>query len=258
MVDLFDEVEEQLRSDRYKRLALKSAPWIAGLLVAVLVAVAAVWGWREYRERTEAKASAQYSQALDAFEAGRTAEADKLWGEVAKSKAGAYRSLAMQQQGGMRLADGQTAEAVKLFDQAAEAAPNPIIADAARLKSAFALLDSAPYKDLEARLSPLTQDGRPYRVEAREALAFAKLMAGDLTGARSDFAVLRLMTEASPGMKARAEAAQNLIDSGSAKAVPQAVKAAVALPPPIPLQPGAPIPGLTAPAAPQQSGPAPK
>ena len=80
--------------------------------------------------------------------------------------------------------------AVALLDQAAEAAPDPVIGDAARLKSAFALLDTAPYKDVEARLTPLMKDGRPYRVQAREALAFAKLMAGNAAGARDDFTVI--------------------------------------------------------------------
>ncbi|MDP3176199.1 MAG: tetratricopeptide repeat protein [Phenylobacterium sp.] len=254
MVDLFEEVEEQLRSDRYKQLAFKSLPWVLGLLLAAAIAALAVWGWREHHARQTAKASEEYALALTEFEAGQVDKADRRWGEVAKLSPKSYRSLALQQQGGIRLSQGKVADAVKLFDQAADAAPNPVIGDVARLKSAFALLDSAPYKDMEARLTPLTQDGRPYRVEAREALAFAKLMAGDLAGARSDFAVLRLMTEASSGMKARAEAAQSLIDSGSAKVVPAAVKAALALPPPVQLPPGAQIPGLAAPVAPQQPG----
>ena len=80
-----------------------------------------------------------------------------------------------------------TAGAVRFYDEAAQAAPDPVIADAARLKSAFALLDTASLKDLEGRLKPLTQDGRPYRIQAREALAFAKLKAGDFNGARGDF-----------------------------------------------------------------------
>ena len=50
----------------------------------------------------------------------------------------------------------------------------------------------------------------------------------------------------------RARAAISLIDSGSAKLVPAVAKAALALPPPVPLAPGAAIPGLT---APQQQDP---
>src|SRR5690606_11643624 len=93
--------------------------------------------------------------ALDAFNQGKTDEAFRIWGEVAKSPSKAYRTLALMQQGGMRMSARDTAGAVKFFDEAAAAAPNDVVADAARLKSAFALLDTASLKDMEARLNPL-------------------------------------------------------------------------------------------------------
>ncbi|WP_374533853.1 tetratricopeptide repeat protein [Phenylobacterium sp.] len=247
MVDVFDEVEEELRSERYKSIAFKILPWLAGILVVALVAALAVWGYQHFRSQAAAEASEKYAQAIEAFNGGKRDDAIRLWGEVAQGKSKAYKSLALQHLGGLKLIDNKPAEAVKLFDEAAEAAPSDIIGDVARLKSAFALLDTAPYKDLEARLTPLTAEGRPYRAEAREALAFAKLMAGDLAGARSDFVVISLMADAGQDARQRAEAAKALIDSGSAKAIPGAVKAALALPPPVQLPPAAALP-----AAPQQ------
>ena len=254
MVDLFEEVEEQLRSDRYKTLALKVLPWIGAALASALVAALAIWGWQTYTARGIAKASDQYAQALEAFSQGRNDEAFRIWGEVAKSPSKGYRSLALMQQGGIRLADGKTDEAVKLFDAAAEAAPTPLIQDAARLKSAFALLDTAPYPAMEERLKPLLEDGRPYRVQAREALGFAKLMKGDVAGARGEFVVLSLLADAPEGARQRANAAIQLIDSGGAKAIPGAVKAAIALPPTPTLPMGAAPPAAGAP-APQQPAP---
>jgi hypothetical protein len=250
VVDVFDEVEEQLRSERYKSIALKVLPIIGGLLVVALVAALAIWGYQHFRNQAAAEASEKYAQAIDAFNTGKRDEAIRLWGEVGKGSSKAYKSLALQHLGGLKLADNKVADAVKLFDEAAEAAPNDIIGDSARLKSAFALLDTAPYKDMEARLKPLTEEGRPYRVEAREALAFAKLMAGDMAGARSDFVILGLMADAGEASRQRAQAAQALIDSGSAKALPATVKAALALPPPIQMPAGAAIPS-----AQQQSAP---
>ena len=258
MVDVFEEVEEQLRTDRYKALALKSLPWIGGVLALALVVALGIWGYQSYRAKAHADASEQYAAAGEAFTTGQRDEALRLWGEVAKSSSRAYKSLALQQLGGVQLSDNKVAEAVKLFDQAAEAAPTPVLGDMARLKSAFALLDSSPYKDMEARLKPLTEEGRPYRVQAREALAFAKIMAGDLAGARTEFSVLSLMVDSGEGVSQRAKAAIALIDSGSAKAVPGAVKAALALPQPIALAPGALPPGLQAQPAPQQQAPGPQ
>jgi hypothetical protein len=254
VADLFDEVEEQLRSDRYRTLASRALPWVIAALAAALIAALAYWGWDSYRRQTVSKAADEYAAALEALSRGDQAHAAELWKEVSQQSAAGYKSLALMQLGGLRTAAQDTAGAVKLWDQAAAAAPDPVIADAARLKSAFALLDTKPYNEVEARLKPLMDEGRPYRVQAREALAFAKLMAGNTAGARSDFTIISSTLDASEGARSRAKAAMQLIDSGSAKSVPAAVKAALALPPPVPAMPGA-ADMIAPPDQPQQQAP---
>jgi hypothetical protein len=256
VTDLFEEVEEQIRSDRYRTLGLKALPWVLAVLGAALIAGLAYWGWTHYRTQATAKASEQYAQAVEAMSRGEQPRANQLWTEVSKSPSGGYKSLALMQLGGMQVSDGKVAEAVKLFDQAADAAPNDVIGDAARLKSALALLDTAPYTEVETRLTPLMQDGHPYRVQAREALAFAKLAAGNTAGARGDFVVISGSLDAPDGARGRAKAAIDLIDSGSAKALPAAVKSAIALPPPA--LPGPLPPGMVPPGAPQPQAPGPQ
>jgi hypothetical protein len=243
VTDLFEEVEEQLRSDRYRELARKYLPWMLGLAAVALLAVFAYWGWDTYRQRTIDKAAETYQSAMDAMQAGDKPKARQLWTEVTKSGAAGYKSLSLMHLGAFALDENKTAEAVKLFDQAAQAAPDPVIGDAARLKSAFALIDTAPYKEVEGRLTPLTQDGRPYRLQAREALAFAKLEAGDVAGARGEFLLIQQALDASEGAQSRAQAAIAMIDSGSAKQVPAIVKAAIAAPPPMLIPPGAVVGG---------------
>jgi hypothetical protein len=231
VVDVFEEVEEQIRADRYKTLGLRLLPWVAGALVLALVAALGVWGYGAWRERQAYEASEKYAAALEAFSQQDLAKAGTLWAEVAKTGSPGYRALALMQQGGLKASENKTAEAVALYDQAAEAAPNEMIGDMARLKSALALLDTAPVTQMTERLTPLTEEGRPYRAQAREALAFAKLMGGDAAGARSDFVVLSLLADAPDSTRERARAAMELIDSGSAASVAAAVKAAPAVPP---------------------------
>lgn len=256
MTDLFEEVEEQLRSDRYREFAVRILPWVLGIGAAAFVAALAYWGWQSYRQRAIGKASETYSAALEAFSKGDKARAGQLWTEVSRSSAAGYRSLALMQLGGQKLLDNKPAEAVKLFDQAAEAAPDPVIGDAARLKSAFALLDTAPEREVEARLTPLMAEGRPYRVQAREALAFAKLMGGDAKGARSAFQAIASSLDAPEGARERAKAGINLIDSGSATSVPVVAKAQAALPP-LQIVPGQNLPGQP-PTQPQPPSPGPQ
>jgi hypothetical protein len=264
LADLFEEVEEQLRSDRYRTLAIKALPWLLGVAAAILIGWLGWWGWGKYQEQAANKASEQYEEAWSAMTEGQADRATQLFNKVAESPAKGYKSLALMQLGALKLSEttgteaARTAAAVKLFDQAADAAPHELIADAARLKSALAVLDTVPYKEVEGRLTPLTKEGRPYRVMAREALAFAKLNAGDAAGARGDFVVISAMLDAPDGARERAKAAISLIDSGSAKAIPTIVRQAAALPPPPPmaLPPGLLPPTGQAPGqAPQQSTP---
>jgi hypothetical protein len=258
LTDLFEEVEEQLRSDRYRVLARQALPWVLTLAAAALVIALGTWGWQQYQQQVSDKASEQYSAAAEAMAAGDRDKAAKLWGDVSTSSSRAYKSLALMQLGALKIG-AQPADskgAVALFDQAAGAAPDDILGDAARLKSALAILDTAPYAEVEGRLTPLLKDGHPYRVQAREALAFAKLMKGDDAGARGDFVVISASLDAPEGARQRAKAAMDLIDAGSAKAVPAVVKAAQSLPQPILVGPGGVPAGLAPPqqqdAAPQQ------
>jgi hypothetical protein len=245
VADIFDEVEEQLRSEKYRNIFFRVLPWAVGLGLAALIGAFGWWGWDSWHTRAANKASENYSVALDLVQSDPDRAFTKFE-EVVKGPSRAYKALALMQQGAIRLEAHKTPEAVKLYDQAAKDAPDVVIADMARLKSALALMDTAPYAAMEERLKPLTEEKRPYRAEAFEALAMAKLQAGRAKDARSDFSVLTLMASAPQSVRERAQAAISLIDSGSAKELPAVVKAAAALPP-MPTLP----PGLLPQAAPQ-------
>ena len=234
MVDVFDEVEEQLRSDRYRSLLRKWGPWVGGAVALVLLGLLAVLGWQSWQNQTAGKASEAYSAAMEAAQQGDNAKAFAGFEQVAKTGNPVYKSLALMAQGGMRLDAGEAGEAAKFFDQAAAAEHEPVISDLARLKSAFALMDTAPYKETEAKLMPLTGEKRPYRFQAKEGLAYARLLAGNTKDARRDFVALQTMLGVPDGMRERSAIAVQTIDSGAAKTLPAIVKQAVATPPPPP------------------------
>ncbi|MFM8821347.1 MAG: tetratricopeptide repeat protein [Phenylobacterium sp.] len=242
MVDVFEEVEEQIRSDRYRALGLRLLPWLIGVVVLSLAGVGVWQGYRAWSSSQSAKASEAYAKGLEAQQSGRTEEAKAAWETVAAAFSPAYKSLALQHLGALRLAERDVKGAVEFFDKAAKAAPDPLIGDAARLKAVYALLDTAKRAEIETRLEPLLKPGRPYRLQAREAAAFTKLLAGDTAGARADFVVVSLSPDAPEGARNRATAAMALIDSGSAARTRELVSAAVALPPRRP-----PPPGVTSP-----------
>ena len=232
MADVFNEVEEQLRSARYADLARRGWPYAAAALAAALLVALGAWGWSAHLQSQDAAASRDYAQALAALDRRDTAAADAAFGRVASEGRAGYRALALMQQAALRLQARKPDAAVALFDQAAKADSDPAVADAAALKAAYVAMNTAPLAQTQSRLQPLLAAGRPYRSMAREALAMAKLAAGRNADARSDFQLLALQQDASDDARARAHAAVAMIDSGAAAAVPPAVKAEAASPPP--------------------------
>jgi hypothetical protein len=231
LVDVFDEVEEQLRSDRYRTLARSWAPWAGGVALVVVLAVGGYWGWSTWQDSLAAKASDGFAAGVEALQAGDEAKAFSSFEQVAKTGNPAFKSMALMAQGGMRLQAGEAGDAAGFFDRAADADKDPLFSDQARLKSALALMDTAPYAQTEAKLMPLMGDKRPYRLQAKEALAFARLMAGNVKDARRDFVALQTMLGVSESMRQRANLALQTIDSGSAKTLPAIVKQSLATPP---------------------------
>jgi hypothetical protein len=231
VADVFEEVEEQLRSARYQTMIRKGWPYAAAVIVLALVIWGGYWGWTAYRANQSAKASEAYQQAFDALAANNGAQADKGFAEVAKSGPRGYQAVSLMQEAGIAATDGKTAQAISLLDQAAKVSPDPLLADAATLKSAYLQFDSISLPDLQAKLTPLTVAGRPFSALAREALAMKRMVSGQTAEARQAFALLAIAPDAGEGLQARAQIAMAEIDAGQAPNLTQIAKAAAALTP---------------------------
>jgi hypothetical protein len=226
-------------------------PYAAALVVVVLLVTVGIWGFNQHQIAEEGKASVIYAQGLDALATNDLDGADRKFALVSASAPPGYRSLALMQQAGVQVAKNNTAMAVQLLDRAAKTAPDEVLADVARLKAAYLLMDTRPLADIEARLTPLTGEKRPYRMLAREALGLARLQAGKIDAARGDFTVLSLSQDVSDQTRARAQAALALIQSGTAGSLPAATKLAAVLPP-VAIPAAQPVPQSAQ--APEQAG----
>jgi hypothetical protein len=243
VVDVFSEVDEQLRAERLRSFMQRAVPAFIAALVLTVLTVAGVQGWQMYQASQSAKASQAYQAAVNTGAQGDEAKAFQQFDDLAKH-GGPYQALALMQQGGIRVDQNKPAEAAALFDQAAAASKSPMISDIALLKSAYALMDTAPLATIEAKLTPLTAPGRPYKIQAREALALARLAAGKTAAAKQDLVAIANQLDTPDSARQRAQAIIALIDSGtggSIKALADAAKTAQPLP--LPGQPGPQAPG---------------
>jgi hypothetical protein len=250
VVDVFEQVEEELRSERYKRLARTWLPVVGGVLLVSLIAALAWWGWQSWETSKAEKAAVAYQTGLEALEAGNPVAADVAFAQAVDNGNAAYKSLALQQRAGVAVATNKIPEAIAFLDEAAKANGDELLADPARLKAAMLLMDTATLADIEARLTPLTEEGRPLRPFAQEALAMARLQNGQLPQARELFVLLSLGQDIPESIQEKASAAIAMIDSGAAAGLADIVKAQAALPVPTPGA-AAQVPAAGPPAAPQ-------
>ena len=230
MAELFNEVDAQLRSARFADVARRVWPYVAGVVLLVVLVCAGFWAWRTQALAREEKASITYAAGLAAVQSGKPNIAQAAFDEVAHDAPAGYRSLALMQAAALSLQSHRNVEAVRRLDEAAKVAPDRVIGDAAALKAAYITLDSATMSQTQARLKPLTDTARPYRALAREALAFAELANGQMAQARSDLTVLSLQQDVSDAARARARAALAMVQSGRAASIAAIVKAQLAQP----------------------------
>jgi hypothetical protein len=252
VTDVFEQVEEELRSDRYKRLARTWLPVVGGILLVALIAALSFWGWDSWQTSRADKASIAYERGLESLQANNPVGADAAFTQAAKEGNGAYKAMALMQRAGIALAAGRDAEALAHLDEAAKATRDPLISDAAAYKAVLLAMDTASLEDLEARLKPLIDPKRPFSAFALEAQAMARLQHGKPAEAREILVVLKNGLDTPEIVSQRADLAINVIDNGGAanlKAITDALAAMPVAPPAAPAGAAAPA-GGPAPAAP--------
>jgi hypothetical protein len=232
VVDVFEQVEEELRSDRYKRLARTWLPVVGGVLLVALLAALAWWGWQSWETSKAEKASIAYERGLESLEANNPTGADAAFKQAVDEGNGAYKAMALMQRAGIALDANRMDDALAHLDAAAKASRDPLIADAAALKAARVAMDSASLADIEARLEPLTGDDRPYRAFAALDLALARLQHGQADEAREALVVLKNSLDTPPMVGQVADLAISTIDAGGAANVAAIVRAQASIPAP--------------------------
>lgn len=252
MVDVFEQVEEELRSDRYKRLARTWLPVLGGVLLVALIAALAFWGWDSMQTSRADKASIAYDRGMQSMQANNPVGADAAFTQAAKEGNGAYKALALMARAGIAVDANRVPDAIRLFDEAADASRDPLLRDAAALKAAWLAMDSETLAQIEARLTPLAKDGRPFSPFALEALAMARLQNGQVAPAREALVLLKNGLDTPAVIGQRADLAIAAIDAGAGADLKKIVDAQRNLPV-APVQPAAAQPApapAAAPAAP--------
>lgn len=205
MSDIFQEIDEDLRRDRLTGLWKRYGNFVAAAAALVVLGTAGIVGWREYRERQNKAQADVFIKAMEQVEAGEAAAAKAAFGQLAKDAGAGYAMLARLQQAALLAKGGDSAGAVKLYEEiAADGRVEQALRDLAVLLIAQNTIDSADPAQLAQRLSSLAQEKNPWRHTAMELQALLAKRAGDTAKAKEIYTKLADDLSAPQGLRARA------------------------------------------------------
>jgi len=199
MSDIFQEVDEEVRRDKAAEFWKKYQNQILAGAVLIVLASAGFRYWQYEREKAEQAAGDQFQQALAALEGGKLDEAKAGFDTIAAQGPSGYRALAQMAAAGAK-AHSDPQGAIGAFDAVAgDAAIDPLLRDAARLRAALLRVDmSGEQQKGEAALTSLSTDNGSYRRIARLALGALALQRKDYDDAAKEFDLVLGDPEVSP------------------------------------------------------------
>lgn len=206
---LFREVDEEVRQDAYKKLWDRFGNLFIALAVAVVAVVGGIKGWQYYQQTQSETAAAIYAEALKKASDGKSEDA--IGALQAVNHAG-YAQLARLSEAAILAEKGEAEKAVAAYDAiSADTAIDPAVADLARIRAGYLLVDTATPDQLLARLGRFDKDGEVWRHQAREIFGLAAWRTGDFVMADRYMNAIFADPETPQGMRQRAQVMVQLI-----------------------------------------------
>lgn len=208
MTDIFREVEEDLRRDKYKELWDRFGLYLVGGVVLVVAITSAVVGWGAYRQSQAEQGSAVYTQAVLDAEGMVASDVAVHFRKAANDLPDGYRGLARLREAAALAETGDWATAVAIYDDIAEGTEmDQVLRGLAAIKAGTLLLDVADIEEMRTRLGGMAEKTSPWRNAARELLGFAHYRTGDYEAAKARFDEIIADPVASAGLRDRAHVA---------------------------------------------------
>lgn len=213
MADIFREVDEEVRRERYEQLWKKYRDHIIAAAALIVIGAAGVQLYRVYELRQEEKTAVGYAAAMQLLNSGQPAAAIPQLENLARTAPSGYARLAKLAQADALFASGSQGAAVRLYQQIASG-NDPYLSAVARLHAAWAIADNSSKSEVESLLGPLADPGSPWHQMAQEVLAYRDLRSGNATAALKSYEALTADTNAPASLRSRARAMAVFLKAG--------------------------------------------
>ncbi|MGH6854130.1 MAG: tetratricopeptide repeat protein [Aestuariivirga sp.] len=206
---LFREVDEEVRQDQFKKLWDRYGNAALALCLIVVAAVAGFKGWQYWQVKQAETAGQAFFGAAKLASAGNAGDALKQFEVIGHP---GYGLLAKLREAGLLATQGKTEEAVKIYDTvAAGPGADQALRDLARIRAAYALIETATPDQLAARVGSFDQAGNPWRHAAREIIGIAAWRTQNYRLAQSTMAIILADAETPDTLRQRAQTLSQLL-----------------------------------------------
>jgi hypothetical protein len=223
VTDIFQEVEEEVRRERFEKLWKKYGNYFIAGAALVVIGVAGYQLWTAWDRSQRETASEKFHAAEQLAQSGRLSDAETAFAKLAQDAPSGYATLAKFNQASAMQAEGKRDAALALYTSLTQL-PDPELSGAARLRIAWAQADYAPRADIGKTLAPLTGTSNLWRYAAEDVLAYVALRDGNRAAATDAYARLAAEANAPQGMRARAAAMAEYLRANPEGNFPAAVQ----------------------------------
>ncbi|HEX5645179.1 MAG TPA: tetratricopeptide repeat protein [Erythrobacter sp.] len=209
---LLREIDDAVREDQFREFAQKYGRVLLGVTVVGLLAFGGYLLWDSRQEAAMEATSEQLTAVLDQAEAGNLDSASNAAAKLAAGSEGGAKAAALLTQAGIAMDRGRTADAVKIYAQvAADSATPPALRDLASIREMAASFDTRSPADVIARLEPLAVPTNPWFGSAGELVAMAYLEQGNRKRAGALFGEIARSDEVPDTLRSRARQMAGLL-----------------------------------------------
>jgi hypothetical protein len=258
--DIFHEVEEEVRRERFEKLWKQYGDYIIAGVALIIIAIAGYELYTRYQENQRIKASETLILAQQLADSGNFVKSTESFATLAKDAPGGYEEISRLSRAGILVIQNKRDEALAIFKAVAAEDTGPL-GGLATIRAGWIMAETASPGEVQSFLAPLLKpvdvssgtwpfathktEPNAWGYAAREVLAYTDFHNGLTQKAQADFKALGDDKGAPEGMRARSNAMATFLKNGGLINF-----GTVPAPPTPPALPGAPVAPAGTPAAP--------
>ncbi len=205
MADIFREVDEEVRKDKFQLLWKKYGAYVYVVIGGLILGTAFNAYWRYYKQEQRLEDAARYGAAVSLLKRQQTTEAINGFAGLADESGTGYAVVGRFREAAARADAGDLTGAIRAYDRLAEDdGVDTVYRELARLLAAMRLVDEGSAEEVRSRLAPLLSEENPWHYSAQEIDAILALREGRREDAQKTLQALSEDAGTPSGVRARA------------------------------------------------------